>query len=383
MKSRTLHLGLALAAAGLCIQPLTATAAQGDWLFRGGVGVVDPKSNNLTLPDDSRIDVDSGVSATVELTYMLADHWGLELLAAWPFTHDVNLDGSKVAEVKHLPPTLSLQYHFNPDGRFRPYIGAGLNYTMFMEEETSGALAGSGLKLDDSWGPAAQIGADLGLGDNWFLNLAARYIDIDTDAKLGNVALGEVQIDPLVYQAQVGYRFGRAAPVAVAAPVAAPVVAAAVAPPPPPPPPADSDGDGVVDSSDQCPDTPKGDRVGSQGCSCELTRQVQFAVNSAELTAEGRATLNDVAENLTRLKFMSGTVTGHTDSSGADDYNQKLSERRAQTVASYLEGKGIAVGRLAASGAGESQPIADNKTKEGRAQNRRVVLKRTDCDAPK
>jgi len=106
-------------------------------------------------------------------------------------------------------------------------------------------------------------------------------------------------------------------------------------------------------------------------------------VNSAELTAEGRATLNDVAENLTRLKFMSGTVTGHTDSSGADDYNQKLSERRAQTVASYLEGKGIAVGRLAASGAGESQPIADNKTKEGRAQNRRVVLKRTDCDAPK
>ena len=87
--------------------------------------------------------------------------------------------------------------------------------------------------------------------------------------------------------------------------------------------------------------------------------------------------------DLTRLKFVAGTVVGHTDSSGSDAYNQKLSERRAQTVAGYLEGKGIAVGRLTASGAGESEPIADNKTKEGRAQNRRVVLKRTDCDAPK
>jgi OOP family OmpA-OmpF porin len=90
-----------------------------------------------------------------------------------------------------------------------------------------------------------------------------------------------------------------------------------------------------------------------------------------------------VAERLTQLKFVSGTVVGHTDSTGSEAYNQRLSERRAQSVASYLEGKGIAVGRLTATGAGESQPIADNGTREGRAQNRRVVLTRTDCDAPK
>ena len=101
----------------------------------------------------------------------------------------MDIDGAEgagnIAEVDHLPPTLSLQYHFNPDGRFRPYIGAGLNYTTFSNEDTKGALAGSDLELDDSWGAAGQIGADVGLNDNWFLNLAVRYIDIDSDARAG------------------------------------------------------------------------------------------------------------------------------------------------------------------------------------------------------
>ena len=73
-------------------------------------------------------------------------------------------------------------------------------------------------------------------------------------------------------------------------------------------------------------------------------------------------------------------MNGHADRLGSAQYNQKLSERRAETVASYLEGKGVAVGRLSSSGAGESAPVGDNNTAEGRAQNRRVVLKRTDCD---
>jgi outer membrane protein len=369
---------MALVAAGLGVQPLTAVAAQGDWLFRAGVGVVDPKSDNLSLGPGSEVRVDTGISATIEGTYLFADHWGVELLATWPFSHDVEISdvSGNVASVDHLPTTLSLQYHFNPDGVFRPYVGAGVNYTAIFSEDTEGALSGSDLKLDDSWGAAAQIGADIGLGENWFLNLAARWIDIDADAMLDGADIGEVEIDPFVYQAQVGYRFGRAPP-----PVA-PVPIAAAVPAPPPPPPPDRDGDGVADGSDQCPDTPRGDRVGPRGCSCELTRQVQFAVNSADLSAEGRATLDEVAASLTRLKFVSGTVVGHTDSAGADAYNLALSGRRAQTVASYLEGKGIAVGRLAASGAGESEPIADNKTNEGRAQNRRVVLQRTDCEAP-
>lgn len=385
MKSNALRLGIALAAAGLCLQPLTATAAKGDWLLRGGIGIVDPKSDNLTLSPEQEIQVDTGTSLTIEGTYMFLDNWGVELLAAYPFTHDVDIDGAEgvgnIAEVDHLPPTLSLQYHFNPDGKFRPYIGAGLNYTTFFNEDTKGALAGADLELDDSWGAAGQVGADVTLSGNWFLNLVVRYIDIDSDAKLNGADLGTVEIDPFVYQAQVGYRFGAAAPVVAAAPVAA-AVAAPPPPPPPPAPPADSDGDGVIDEKDQCPDTPKGERVGPQGCTCDVTRQLQFATSSAVLSESDKAVLDEVAENLKRLKFISGTVVGHTDSTGSEAYNQALSERRAASAVAYLETKGIDPGRLKASGAGESQPIADNRTREGRALNRRVVLTRTDCDAP-
>lgn len=182
----------------------------------------------------------------------------------------------------------------------------------------------------------------------------------------------------------IEYLFGQAAAPAAAPPPPPPppAPAAAAPPPPPPPPPADSDGDGVVDNQDQCPDTPRGDRVSAQGCSCDVTRQLRFAFDSAELTDGDRAILDEVAESLVRLKFVSGTVEGHTDSVGNDDYNQALSLRRAQAAADYLTAKGIGGGRLDVEGYGESRPVADNSTDEGRAQNRRVVLRRTDCDAP-
>jgi len=228
--------------------------------------------------------------------------------------------------------------------------------------------------LDDAGGPGnSPSGLLLGAGSRFYISdqfairAEGEWFDID-NGDLWTLNLG------------FEYLFGRpakaAAPVAMAAPVAAPVVAAVVAPP------ADSDGDGVVDGTDQCPETPKGERVGPLGCTCEITRQVQFSVESAELTDEDKVILDEVGESLNRLKFVSGTVVGHTDSTGTEAFNQELSVRRAQSVSDYLQSKGIAVGRLAASGAGQSEPIADNDTEEGRAQNRRVVLKRTDCDKP-
>ncbi len=398
MKHRQFRLGTSMAVAGLCILPFTAFAAQGDWIVRGGAGLVDPDSDSLTT-SFGELEADSATGLTGEVTYMFADHWGVELLATSAFSHDISVKsgGSEtdIASFSEVLPTLSLQYHFNPEGTLRPYIGAGLNYTMFFDEELNGQVPNASLSLDNGFGLAGQIGLDWGLGENWFVNAAVRYIDVETSTKLTSATdpslnygdLGDADFNPWVYQLQIGYRFRTAAP-AVAATAAAAAAAPAVAaepppPPPPPPPPADSDGDGVVDASDQCPDTPKGDRVGSHGCSCEGSRQVQFAVDSADLTDEGRATLDEAADTLKRMKFEAGTVIGHTDNSGAEEYNQKLSERRAETVARYLESKGIAVGRLTFSGAGETQPIADNATKEGRAQNRRVVLKRTDCDAPR
>ena len=172
------------------------------------------------------------------------------------------------------------------------------------------------------------------------------------------------------------YRFGHkeeAAPVVAAAPVAAAPVAAAPAKC------ADSDQDGVCDTADRCPNTTAGDRVGPYGCSCDVVIRTHFAFDSAELTAEDKATLDKAAARLKELQFVEGTATGHTDSAGEEAYNQKLSERRAQAVVDYLAAQGVAPGRIKAIGMGEAKPIADNATEEGRAQNRRVTIRRTDC----
>jgi outer membrane protein len=371
---------VALAAAGLCALPLTGVAKEGDWILRGSGTFVDPQSDNLTLDGGAgEVQVDDAWGFTFDVTYMFRDHWGVELLGAYPFTHDIDIDTPTgtvaLGEVKQLPPVLSLQYHFLPEARFRPYVGVGANYTFFFYEKPSS------LEIDDSFGWEGQVGADIGLTDNWLLNLSVRYIDITPDAELGGVDIGEVEVNPWVYSIGVGYRFGRPAPVVAAAPVAA--VVAAPPPPPPPAKPLDSDGDGVIDPNDRCPNTPKGDRVGPQGCTCDVTRNVEFAFGSAKLTDKGIAQLEEMAGRLNELQFVAGTVVGHTDSVGPEAYNQKLSERRAQTVADFLESKGIAQDRLQVSGRGESDPIASNDTPEGRAQNRRVTLSRTDCEAPK
>ncbi len=177
---------------------------KGDWLVRVGLGNVDPKSSNGLVAS-----VDSGTALVFNGTYFFTPNLGFEILAATPFSHDIKLasDGTKVGETKHLPPTFSLQYHFVPDGGFRPYVGAGLNYTLFFDEETTGPLSGSSLSLDDSVGLAAQLGADFDITDSMYLNFDVRWIDINTDAELDGAALEEVEIDPLVYSLTLGWRF--------------------------------------------------------------------------------------------------------------------------------------------------------------------------------
>lgn len=172
--------------------PVAHAQDAGDWIWRMGIHNVRPKSDNHGI-----VNVDAGSSLTFNGTYLFAAHWGVELLAALPFEHDINLNGGgAVAETKHLPPTLSLQYHFNPSGSWRPYMGAGLNYTLFFDKKTTGALSGTDLELDPSCGPAAQFGLDVQVGRDWFANVDARWFDIDTDAKLNGSSLGRVEIDP-------------------------------------------------------------------------------------------------------------------------------------------------------------------------------------------
>ncbi|MDT8320362.1 MAG: OmpW family outer membrane protein [Xanthomonadales bacterium] len=191
-----LLLGIASLNTAIAMEP-------GDWLIRFGLSNADPKSNNHDV-----VEVDSAVSATFNVDYMMTANWSVEVLAAYPFEHDIHLiGGPKVGETKHLPPTVSLNYHFLADAAFQPYVGLGVNYTNFFSEKTMGALEGTSLDLDDSWGFAAQVGADIMLGEAWFLNVNARYIDIETDATLDGAPLGTVEIDPWVYGAHLGFRF--------------------------------------------------------------------------------------------------------------------------------------------------------------------------------
>lgn len=197
-------------AAGLALMSSNALAVEaGDILVRVGAAHVSP----TTEADDNKlagpgVEVDGNTQLGLNFTYMVTDNIGVELLAATPFKHDITLNGGTVATTKHLPPTLTVQYHFNPAGTIRPYVGAGVNYTTFFEEDTRG-LGNTKLSLDDSFGLAAEAGVDVDLGNGFYLNGAAWYADIDTDATLsGDVnASAEVEIDPWVFMVGVGTRF--------------------------------------------------------------------------------------------------------------------------------------------------------------------------------
>jgi outer membrane protein len=195
---------IALLASMAAIATPAAQAQDSDqWIWRVGVHTVQPKSDNGDL-----VTVDSALTLTFNATYLFNPNWGIEVLAALPFSHDINLNGGgKVAETKHLPPTVSLQYHFNPSGSLRPYIGAGLNYTLFFSEKTSGVLAGTELNLGPSFGPAAQLGIDFAINAAWAINVDARWMDIDTDAEVNGVEVGTAEIDPFAFGVSIGRRF--------------------------------------------------------------------------------------------------------------------------------------------------------------------------------
>jgi outer membrane protein len=187
----------------------------GTWVLRAGVGVVAPDSDNLVIDSETVIDVDDGTSLTLMGTYMFSRHWAFDILASWPFNHDIKLGGTKIAETDHLPPTFSMQYHFLPDSTIQPYVGAGINYTTFFSTDVEQVLTDltgvTDIDLDDSFGFALQLGADWTFGNRWLLNVDLRWIDIESDLTASDGAISEevgtVKIDPWVYSINVGYTF--------------------------------------------------------------------------------------------------------------------------------------------------------------------------------
>jgi outer membrane protein OmpA-like peptidoglycan-associated protein/opacity protein-like surface antigen len=260
--------------------------------------------------------------------------------------------------------------HWQVFGRAGAYFGSN-------DTAASATLDGIEDNVRDSGNSTSFLwGAGLGFSrGQWTSRLEyQQYTDVGEDGGFSGVDVNRIVLSA-VYRTGLGALHGRSEPEPV------PVVAAPVAAPAPAPPPPDSDRDGIVDADDQCPNTPAGERVGPFGCSCDVTVQLHYAFDSDELTAADRELLDGVAGRLNALQFVGGEVAGYTDSIGDDAYNSDLSRRRAQSALDYLAARGVAPGRMTAVGFGEAQPIADNATEEGRALNRRVTIRRTDCRA--
>ena len=172
-----------------------------------------------TFPTE-KVTVSNSFMPEVDISYMLTDHVGAELIAATT-KHDASgktgTTGSigKLASTWVLPPTLTLQYHFAPGAKVRPYVGAGLNYTVFYSEKASkgleAAVGNTSVKMKDSFGYALQAGIDVPVTERIFFNLDVKYIDMDTTARLATTAIGvervKIHIDPFVFGMGIGMRF--------------------------------------------------------------------------------------------------------------------------------------------------------------------------------
>jgi outer membrane protein len=214
--------------------PSMAAAEAGDWVVRARAVSVSPnESSDLgktvnrnvaagAMSPGAELAVDSNVIPELDVSYYFTKHIAAELILATGTRHDVSIKGDanavvgnqNLGSVDALPPTLLLQWHFNPDQTFDPYVGAGINYTRMLDRNLqleSGALAGTKIKVDsDSWGYALQAGLDINLKDGWLINADVKYINIETDVKLkvvGWTKIDELDINPWVFGIGIGKKF--------------------------------------------------------------------------------------------------------------------------------------------------------------------------------
>ncbi len=193
---------IALALCSAVAAPAALAQSAGSWTLGIGAHSVNPtaESGNI-IANSVPIDVQSSVRPTITAEYFIRDNLGIEVLASWPFEHDINVTGlGRVGTTKHLPPTVSLQYHIG-EAIARPFVGAGVNYTAFFSEESTGPLTGAELDLSNSWGLAVHAGIDFSLSERSAIRVDARWMDIDTDVAIDGTNVGTVSIDPLVYGA--------------------------------------------------------------------------------------------------------------------------------------------------------------------------------------
>ena len=204
---KPIALATTLAIAALAGLTGTAQAQDGPWLVRARAVHVSPADKSDPVggtgaPD--RISVSAKTIPEVDIAYFFSPHVAAELILTYPQQHDVMLDGANIGSFKHLPPTLTLQYHFSPGAQLSPYVGAGVNYTNI---SSVALLGGAGSLEHDSIGGAVQAGIDIKLDKQWSLNVDVKKVQIRSDVYASGAKISAVQVDPLLVGVGIGYRF--------------------------------------------------------------------------------------------------------------------------------------------------------------------------------
>ncbi len=288
---------------------------------------------------DSDLNIDDGMQYSLGLGYNFTENWGLEVLGSMAHSLDMDKDfGRGDSDVSHL--RANAVYHFGNNNAFVPYMTAGLGGFWASYDRDNRAN-----NDDDDYNAFA---ANAGVGFKYFFN---ETVALRVEAN--NVhAFKDGGSDNLALNGGLTFQFGGNDGCV------------------------DSDNDGVCDPYDKCPGTPAGYRVDADGCptTVSITLNVHFDFDRSVIKPEYHSEIAQVAEFMKQHPRSTTVVEGHTDSRGTEQYNQALSQRRADAVRDALVSVfGVEASRLSAVGYGEERPIADNETEAGRAQNRRVV----------
>jgi len=200
-------LAIALSSA---LPAMAQQSAEGNWLVRGRAVALDwsnGQADNLQTGAGGKVEASNRWIPEVDVSYFFTKNIAAELVLTYPQDVDIKIGGVQKGTIKALPPSLLLQYHFTDLGAFKPYVGAGLNYTIFSNRSN---ILNGGARVDkDSFGLAAQVGLDYALTKNWSLNFDVKYIQINTDVTLTatGTKAGKLNLDPMLYGIGVGYRF--------------------------------------------------------------------------------------------------------------------------------------------------------------------------------
>ena len=197
---------LVLAVACGAAMPLIAQAQNAPWLVRVRAVSLDSENKDSTGLD---LSINNKIIPEVDISYFFTPQIAAELVLTYPQKHDIRSGGTTIGSLKHLPPTLSLQYHFTEMGAIKPYLGLGLNYTHFSNVEFDPAVvAALHPSIDkNSYGFSVQAGVDYAINKTTYLNLDVKKVQIRTDVSSSGVKVGEFKVDPWLVGLGVGWRF--------------------------------------------------------------------------------------------------------------------------------------------------------------------------------